>query len=176
MSEHSEHSPEESNEEMTLEKHLTISHAHKEACRECFIENTVRVEWKDKYLLHALEWKSHRECTALLYSGCDKWPHAFAGSASQPVMAAMWDTTCSPGPKLVAVWTLALGAGESDLHVLDGWDDDARELEEEEGMVEGVPEECSNSFCASSGDVVVEDLNCPALMGGSGPKKAEQVK
>lgn len=176
---HSEPESEDSeSEEVTFEQHLALSQAYKDTCREAFLAHTVRIEWKGKYLLHALCWGEETSdmSSSLLDAGPKKWPHVWAGDESQPVKAAMWDTRAS-GFKLVAAWTSS--SDEFSLFFLDGdWKDDAVYLWEcsrDCGGLEndGFPDDCEESFMVTSGDDTVDNLYCPALE-GIGPKSARR--
>lgn len=157
-------------EDYPNKKHTELSLKHKDACREAFLANTKRIEWKGKYLLHAVS--SEGGDFGLIDGGLEKWPHVWGGHESEPVTAVMWDTSIT-GSKLVAVWCLSRSADESSLLYLEGdWQEDADAITEEEGLIDGFPEECQDSFLVSSGEYVVENFHCPALE-GMGAKKAQ---
>ena len=103
---------------MTLERHLQIESSHQDV-PEQFIENTVKAEWKRKCVLHDIEWNVHEDCRKLLESGCSMWIHDHGEGHFKPVMAAMRDSSCALGAKLVAVWTLIVGAEVTGVMVLD---------------------------------------------------------
>lgn len=157
---------------MSCEEYMTIARVHKDTCLEAFLAHTERVEeWRGKYLVYALPWNDHDEAFGHLKSGLEKWPHVWIEGEVQPVLAALWDTRVA-GLKLVAVWTMSLEDNdENTLFHLDGdWEQDAVDLVECEGNLEGIPQDVQESFCVS--DVLVkDDLYCPVLE-GIGPKKA----